>query len=149
MTLSVTPCGRSAGKQLPDAQSASTQQNGRLRVARENLPEVDFRAGSLTELSAEDASFDLVVCGLALEHLEDMRPALAELCRVLRPGKALLLSMFHPFFMLKGAQPHFEHEHDDVEYEIAGHPHLISTVFSALRALGWTVVQSWKSRASG
>lgn len=43
-----------------------------------------------------DASFDLAVCALAIEYVDDRVAALRELRRVLRPGGALVLSRQHP-----------------------------------------------------
>jgi SAM-dependent methyltransferase len=43
-----------------------------------------------------DGSFDLVLCALALEYVDDRVSALRELRRVLRPGGALVLSRLHP-----------------------------------------------------
>jgi SAM-dependent methyltransferase len=46
---------------------------------------------------APDASFDLVLCPLALHYVEDWGAVLAELARVLRPGGLLVFSTHHPF----------------------------------------------------
>jgi SAM-dependent methyltransferase len=43
-----------------------------------------------------DASVDLALCALAMEHVDERVSALRELCRVLRPGGALVLSWQHP-----------------------------------------------------
>ncbi|MFM2076215.1 MAG: hypothetical protein RJA49_105 [Actinomycetota bacterium] len=43
-----------------------------------------------------DGGFDAIVCALAIHHVDDRHAALAELCRVLRPGGALVLSTQHP-----------------------------------------------------
>jgi SAM-dependent methyltransferase len=57
----------------------------------------DVRQAVLGEpLPYQHASFDLVVCALAIHYLEDPTDALAELHRVLRPDGALVLSTQHP-----------------------------------------------------
>ncbi len=61
----------------------------RARVLRANLAE------PLT--FAADQEFDLIVCPLVLHYLLDWRPALRELCRILKPGGTLLFSTHHPF----------------------------------------------------
>lgn len=50
-----------------------------------------FQQGSLYELPFADGSFDAIVCSDVLEHLTDLRRALRELRRVLRPGGLLLI----------------------------------------------------------
>ena len=57
-----------------------------LDVARAKMPGVDFRVGQLDDLPLPDASVDLVLCALALSHVPDLGPVLAELARVVRPG---------------------------------------------------------------
>lgn len=47
--------------------------------------------GTLTELPFADASFDCVYATESLEHAVAIEQALAELCRVLRPGGRLLI----------------------------------------------------------
>ena len=52
----------------------------------------DFVCGDLRALPFDDASFDLVVCFEAVEHVEDSGRALDELRRVLRPNGVLAVS---------------------------------------------------------
>jgi SAM-dependent methyltransferase len=63
-----------------------------LELAREKVPEGEFREGDLNRLPVPDEHVDLVVCGLALMHLLDLEPAFAEFARVLRPGGHLVVS---------------------------------------------------------
>jgi ubiquinone/menaquinone biosynthesis C-methylase UbiE len=63
-----------------------------LERARAKVPGGEFHEGDLHELPLPDDHVDLVVCGLALMHVPDLAPALAELVRVLRPGGNLVIS---------------------------------------------------------
>ena len=45
-----------------------------------------FQVGDAARLPFLDASFDRVVCRLAIHHFEDPAPAVAEMARVCRPG---------------------------------------------------------------
>lgn len=47
-------------------------------------------------LPYRDGVFDLVVCALAIHYVCDRTAAFAELCRVLRPGGAVVVSTQHP-----------------------------------------------------
>lgn len=53
---------------------------------------VTVRQGDLTKLDAPDASYDAVLCLGVLMHIPNLRVALGELVRVLKPGGVLLLS---------------------------------------------------------
>jgi SAM-dependent methyltransferase len=66
-----------------------------LAKARARTPRATFVLGDLTALPVPDADVDLVVCALALAHLPELGPALAEFARVLRPGGHLVLSDIH------------------------------------------------------
>jgi SAM-dependent methyltransferase len=54
-------------------------------------PEVPGRQGSIQNLPFPTASFDAVYCVEALEHAGNPRGAVAELCRVVRPGGLVLI----------------------------------------------------------
>jgi len=53
--------------------------------------EIELALGDAQHLSYEDASFDTVVCTLALCSIPDDRAAIAEVFRVLRPGGRFVL----------------------------------------------------------
>jgi SAM-dependent methyltransferase len=74
-----------------------------LAIARQRLPEVTFRLGDLHDLPVGDGAVDVVLCGLALAHVPDLRPVMDELARVLRPGGHLLISDAHPEIVRRGS----------------------------------------------
>jgi ubiquinone/menaquinone biosynthesis C-methylase UbiE len=78
-----------------------------LAVARQSATRIDvaieLHAGSLDDrLPFSDAQFDLVICALALCHVQNLRGAVSEFARVLRPGGSLILSDFHPYCVEQG-----------------------------------------------
>jgi ubiquinone/menaquinone biosynthesis C-methylase UbiE len=98
-----------------------------LHRAAANVPGATFLEGDLREIPAPDKHFDLVVCGLALTHLADLAPGVAELARVLKPGGRLLISVLHPILAHLGWQAPFadrrgqrgfvrEHTHTHADY---------------------------------
>jgi ubiquinone/menaquinone biosynthesis C-methylase UbiE len=107
-----------------------------LAIARQKCPDVTFLEAELAHTGLPDAAFDAVVCALVMEHLPDPRPALAELVRVLAPSGVLVLSVFHPWFLMRGVPPHFELADEDIEIEMPAHVHLPSTYVTDLLARG-------------
>ena len=63
-----------------------------LERARAKVPAGEFHEADLHDLPLPDDHVDLVVCGLALVHVPDLAPVLAEFVRVLRRGGHLVIS---------------------------------------------------------
>lgn len=76
-----------------------------LTLARERIPDGDFRLGDLHRLPVADDEVTLVVCGLALTHVPELVPVFAEFARVLRPGGHLVIADMHPEAIARGAIP--------------------------------------------
>lgn len=110
-----------------------------LAVAREKKSSVTWLTGDVAKLPAADASFDVVVNALVMEHVEDIRPALAEAARVLAPRGALVLSVFHPSFLWKGVPPHFKTDSEAREYEMPAFVHTAADYVTAVLELGMTL----------
>lgn len=96
---------------------------------------VDGVHASIDDLPFEDGAFDIVLNALMLEHLENINPAFDEMHRVLAPGGALVISVFHSAFVAKGVPPHFK-SNDGNEYEMPGYLHLPSEYIGAMLDLG-------------
>jgi SAM-dependent methyltransferase len=84
-----------------------------LDLARKKVPGAEFRQGRLEALPVDDDSVGLVVCALALTHVEDLVPAFAEFARVLRPGAHLVTTDLHPFVTETGLMAGFPTEDPD------------------------------------
>lgn len=54
---------------------------------------------------AQDNSYDLIVCALAMHYLKDWPPTIKEFYRVLKPHGTLVLSFEHPFFEYQFFKP--------------------------------------------
>ncbi len=91
-------------------------------------------------LPLKSYSLDVVLCGLALGHLQpnSLGAALQEISRVLRPGGELLLSDFHPFLYLSGGKRTFRAP-DGTTYAVEHYPHLAADYISALLAVGMRI----------
>lgn len=72
----------------------------------------------------EDASFDTVVCALAMHYLEDWNKTMQEFCRVLKPNGFLVISIEHPFFeyLYFKSETYFEVEAVNATWSAFGKP---------------------------
>jgi ubiquinone/menaquinone biosynthesis C-methylase UbiE len=106
-----------------------------LARARERVPDAEFETGDLRNLPADDATFDLIVCGLALAHLPELDSPIRELARVLAPGGRLIVSILHPFQALLGWHAPFTGS-DGQRGFVREHPHLHADYLSAFASAG-------------
>ena len=63
-----------------------------IEIAKNNLPHVNFRQGSVTKLPFEDGELDAVTCTEVIEHLEDPKAAIKELHRVVKKGGTIVVT---------------------------------------------------------
>jgi SAM-dependent methyltransferase len=76
-----------------------------LAHAEAKLPEAEFHQADLHHIPAEPATFDTVVCALALTHQPALGPPLTEFARVTRRGGHVVLSDIHPLSLYLGGVP--------------------------------------------
>ena len=83
-----------------------------LQMARRRHTGLLPLAGNVRSLPLKNGAFDLIVSTSTLDHMErvdDIQAALAELCRVLKPGGRLILTLDNrrnPIVALRSALPH-------------------------------------------
>jgi ubiquinone/menaquinone biosynthesis C-methylase UbiE len=93
---------------------------------------------SMMQLPFADASFDVVISGLALGHATDVHGWMAEAARVLRRGGTLLYSDFHPDAAQAGLTRSFKNQ--DQQTHTVPHRYFdVSTQQEAARMAGLTV----------
>lgn len=113
---------------------------GMLNQAREKLPEnapVVLKQADLGErLPLNDASCDLVLSSLVLEHIVDPRQFFSEVHRICRPGGRAVLSTMHPAMFLRNQQAHFVDAVSGDEVRFESFPHQVSDLVMAALAAG-------------
>lgn len=69
----------------------------------------------------EDRSFDLIVCNLVLEHIQDLSFVFAEAARTLHPGGKFFLNELHPFKQYDGKKARFYRDNEQIEVDAFVH----------------------------
>ena len=80
---------------------------GTLEAARRHAAgaglKIDYRLGTPVCIPFASGEMDMVTCLQAMEHIEDVRPTLSEICRVLKPGGRLFFDTVNRTFWSKAA----------------------------------------------
>jgi malonyl-CoA O-methyltransferase len=83
-------------------------------------------------------SFDLVVSGLVLEHIHDIRHYFSEIRRVARPGGRAVISAMHPAMFLRGSQARFTDPESGQIIQPGSVNHLLGEIVMAAVRAGFT-----------
>jgi ubiquinone/menaquinone biosynthesis C-methylase UbiE len=111
-----------------------------LGIAQAKVPGADFRLGDLTALPVDDRAVDLVVCSLALTHVEDLALVFAEFARVVRNGGRVVVSDIHPILVTVGGAAVFPTGSDRFELHFVRNLHHgLSDYVAAATAAGFAV----------
>lgn len=103
--------------------------------AKVTAPHVTFEIADITRgWPSNDHSFDLIVCNLVLEHIEDLNFIFAEASRVLVPDGRFFICELHPFRQYQGTQARFQRA-DDTRH-IAAFTHHVTDFTNAALASG-------------
>jgi malonyl-CoA O-methyltransferase len=94
--------------------------------------------GDLGALPFRDASFDVVISGLAIGHADDLQACMFEIARVTRADGTLLYSDFHPEATRLGFKRGFRAA-DGQRFELPSDGYSVAQHFAALGAAGFTL----------
>ena len=97
---------------------------GMLQQAKTKLKtdHVFFVCADLTKpWPAKTGSFELVVCNLVLEHIEDLDPVFYQASQLLTAGGEFFVSELHPFRQYQGTQANFRNDQETVEIDAFVH----------------------------
>ena len=115
---------------------------GMIEKAKEKVKaeNVRFSIADLTQRwPCEDQAYDLIVCNLVLEHIEDLSFIFSEAFRVLKKGGTFLINELHPFRQYEGKKAVFDH--GEALTEIPAFVHHISEFVNAASNKGLTLAK--------
>jgi len=87
----------------------------------------------------EDQFFDLIVCNLVLEHIEDISSVFGEATRVLQAQGYFFINELHPFRQYEGRKARFSRHEKEIEIE--AFVHHVSDLFQAATNSGLTLTR--------
>lgn len=120
--------GMDFSRQMVQAASAETQSDS-----------AHWLIGSASGLPFRKETFDVMICGLLMGHIENLDAVLSQIWEVLRPGGFLLISDFHPYETLRGSVRSFRDEKGNRSYAIEQHLHLFEDYLRIFNKLGFVV----------
>jgi ubiquinone/menaquinone biosynthesis C-methylase UbiE len=115
---------------------------GMIEKAKEKVQadNVRFAMMDITEKwNIDNQSFDLIVCNLVLEHIEDFAFIFSEATRVLKAKGRFFINELHPFKQYEGKKARFYIDEETIEVE--AFVHHISDFFNAATTHGLTLVK--------
>ena len=115
---------------------------GMIEKAREKVKaeNVRFSVADLRQTwPCEDRAYDLVVCNLVLEHIEDLSFIFSEAFRVLKGNGRFLINELHPFRQYEGKKARFNR--GEAVTEIPAFVHHISDFVNEASSHGLKLVQ--------
>jgi len=97
---------------------------GMIEKAKEKVPATNVRfsiADITKKWPCNDGEFDLIVCNLVLEHVEDLSFIFSEAARVLQHQGRFFVNELHPFKQYEGKKARFYRQDETIEVEAFVH----------------------------
>ena len=92
---------------------------------------------------ARTGAFELVVCNLVLEHIEDLAPVFHQAAQSLTAGGEFFVSELHPFRQYQGTQANFRNEQETVAIEAFVHHLSDFTEVARQNGLSLKMMKEW------
>ena len=106
--------------------------------AKPGAEAVDFQAHDLGRpLPFPDGAFDRIVCGLVLDHIQDLPPLFSEMRRVCHPAGFAVISIMHPAMQLRGVEARFMDPATGRETRPASARNRLTDYIMAALGAGW------------
>jgi ubiquinone/menaquinone biosynthesis C-methylase UbiE len=128
--------------QIGESVHAMDFSHGMLEKAKEKVQaeNVRFSTMDITQTwNFENQEFDLIVCNLVLEHIEDLSVVFSEAVRVLKDKGRFLINELHPFKQYEGKKARFYRDEETIE--VQAFVHHISDFLDAGTKDGLTLVR--------
>lgn len=112
---------------------------GMLEQARQKIApdcRFDVRCGTAETLDFPDEHFDLAVSAFTVGHLLTLEPVFTEAARVLKSGGQIVISDFHPYWVVSGHNYSEFFDKTGQQYRIPVYPHLIEEYWSIFKKVG-------------
>lgn len=101
---------------------------------------VEFRKLDITAAwNLKEDSFDLAVCSLVLEHIENLYDVFEKLSKVLQHNAVLYIGELHPFKQYSGSKARYRQGEEEVIVNC--YTHNISDFTGAAQAFGFQVIE--------
>lgn len=111
---------------------------GMLDVAVQRVPAATLLEHDMTQpLAIADASVDVALFCLSLEHIADLAVPLTEAARIVRRGGRIAIVEIHPFLSLNGVAAHFDE--GDTEVRMPTYAHQFGDYLRAFASLELTL----------
>ena len=139
--------------QLGEKVHALDFSQGMIEKAQEKVKagNVRFEIADLTQTwNCETAAYDLVICNLVLEHIQNLSHIFSEAARVLEIGGKFFVNELHPFRQYRGTKARFEQGSSIIEVEAFVH-HIsdFTNAASANRLRSITFNEYWHEADQG
>ena len=105
---------------------------GMIEIARKKVQAENVRSSMMDitqKWNFENQAFDLIVCNLVLEHIENLSFVFSEASRTLKENGRFFINELHPFKQYEGKKARFYRDQETIEVE--AFVHHISDFFNA------------------
>jgi ubiquinone/menaquinone biosynthesis C-methylase UbiE len=110
---------------------------GRQAIRKQAGSALHVIQAELARLCLPDNHFDLILCALTLNHVERLGPVFAEATRVLKRGGRIILSDFHPYWVVFGHNYTEFFDEAGQEYRIPCYAHRFEEYWRLFEQHGW------------